>query len=62
MLNIIYEINLKNFNIESKNYTAVDLIDDNKGIYIQVTSNNTRDKIQTTIDKFIKKDFIKIIN
>ncbi len=59
LLNIIYGFKLKNANVESKNYTSVDLIDDNNGIYIQVTSTNTRDKVQTTIDKFIKKEFYK---
>ena len=59
LLNIMYGYNLKNANIDSRNYASVDLIDDNNGIYFQVTSNNTRDKVQTTIDKFIKKEFYK---
>lgn len=59
LLNIIYGLSLKNANVESKNYTSVDLIDKNNDIYIQVTSTNTRDKIQSTIDKFIKKEFYK---
>ena len=62
LLNIVYDYNLKNANIDSKNYSSVDLIDDTSGIYFQVTSNNTRDKVQTTIDSLSKKIFIRIIN
>lgn len=59
LLNIIYGLSLKNANVESKNYISVDLIDKNNSIYIQVTSTNTRNKVQSTIDKFIKKEFYK---
>ena len=59
LLNIIYGLSLKNANVERKNYISVDLIDKNNKIYIQVTSTNTRNKVQSTIDKFIKKEFYK---
>lgn len=59
LLNIIYGYDLKNINAEVKGFTAVDLIDDKNGIYIQVTSDNSTDKVQTTIDKFIKTGFYK---
>lgn len=59
LLNIIYGLSLKNANVKSKNYISVDLIDKNNNIYIQVTSTNTRNKVQSTIDKFIKKEFYK---
>lgn len=57
LLNIIYNYNLRNANIDKKNYDAVDLIDDNNHIYIQVTSTNTREKIQHTINEFIKNSY-----
>lgn len=55
LLNLIFEWELINLNIEKKNTAAIDLADKHKKIAIQVTSTNNRDKIQYTIDKFIEK-------
>ena len=55
LLNLIYGYQLKNANIEKKNFDSVDLIDDISGVYFQVTSNRKSEKIKDTIDKFIKK-------
>lgn len=52
LLNIIYDLNLTNLNIDKLNFTAVDLGDFNKKICIQVTSSNNIEKIRTTIIKF----------
>lgn len=48
--------NLVNKNHEVKNTPAYDLVDENKRIFIQVTANKSREKIQETIDKFIKHE------
>ncbi len=45
----------RNLNSESTNYTAIDLIDNNDGHAIQVTSTTDRSKVTETIEKF-KKD------
>lgn len=59
LLNLIYGYQLKNANIEKKNFDSVDLIDDISGVYFQVTSNRKSQKIKDTIDKFIKKEYYK---
>lgn len=51
-LNLIYGYNLKNVNLITKNYKAIDLIDEEKRIAIQVTSDSTSTKIKETIRKF----------
>ena len=50
LLNLVYGYQLKNANIEEKNFDSVDLIDDISGIYFQVTSNKRSEKIKDTID------------
>lgn len=57
LINTIFDWNVKNLNTESKNYTAIDLGDEDKRITIQVTSETRREKIQTTIDKFIENKY-----
>lgn len=59
LLNLVYGYQLKNANIEEKNFDSVDLIDDISGVYFQITSNKRSEKIKDTIDKFIKKEFYK---
>ena len=53
LLNLIYDLKLKNVNKIEKNAAAIDLIDSENGISIQVTSNNTSDKIKHTISEYI---------
>lgn len=55
LLNLIYGYNLKNLNILEKNTPAIDLGDEENRISIQVTSDNSSEKIKETISKFIKK-------
>nr|MBI1230303.1 SMEK domain-containing protein [Cytophagales bacterium] len=53
-LNIVYDLELKNINNKKRNAVSVDLIDEKKRIAFQITSTNTKQKIQETIDSFIK--------
>ena len=55
LLNLIMGWNLRNVNFSEKNTPGIDLVDDDNKITVQVTSNNTSDKIKHTIDEFIKK-------
>lgn len=55
LLNLIYGYNLKNLNVVEKNAIAIDLFDEKKRICIQVTSDNSSEKIKETIHKFIEK-------
>lgn len=55
ILNIIYDYNLSNANTTIKrNYPAVDLVDFENSISIQVTSDKSGKKIKSTINTFIK--------
>lgn len=54
LLNLIMGWNLRNVNFSEKNTPGIDLVDDDNKITVQVTSNNTSDKIKHTIDEFIK--------
>ena len=54
ILNIVYGLNLVNINNEVKNSSAIDLVDTDNRIAIQVTSTATGEKIKHTIDEFIK--------
>lgn len=54
LLNLVYGCQLKNENHRRKNSPAVDLTDSQNRIAVQVTSDNSRDKIQATIDRFIR--------
>ena len=56
ILNIIYNCNFENMNINQKNYPAIDLGDLKNGIAIQVTSEGTSDKIKNTIETFVSKN------
>lgn len=53
ILNIIYDLNLSNINAESINYPAIDLRDINNKIAFQITTTNTKQKINKTLDKFL---------
>lgn len=63
VLNLIYELNLKNLNTsEKKNYPAIDLADFNKGIAFQITATSDFTKIKDTIGKFINEELDKYFN
>jgi hypothetical protein len=52
LLNMIHGIQLKNMNELKSNYPAIDLADKNARLCFQVTSENTKKKVESTIDKF----------
>lgn len=54
ILNRVYGINLENANFEKKNYSAIDLIDKENRIAIQVTSTASSDKIKHTLEQYVK--------
>ncbi|MCM1119018.1 MAG: SMEK domain-containing protein [bacterium] len=56
LLNLMYGYQLVNKNHEVQNTPAYDLVDKDKRIYIQVTADHEREKIQRTIDKFIENE------
>lgn len=56
LLNIIFDYNLINANTIKKNIAGIDLIDINKRISIQVTSDNSSKKIKHTIEEFISNN------
>lgn len=62
LLNVIFGYHLENLNQTAPNYTAIDLGDKTNKIAIQVTVERTRDKVQTTVDKFIEKSYHKTYN
>ena len=51
-LNLLYGYELKNANRDKQNTPAIDLFDDERGIVIQVTSDNSAEKIHKTINGF----------
>ena len=59
LINHIEGYNLINANTIEKNASAIDLFDDDKRISVQVTSDNTSEKIKHTIDVFCKNDSYK---
>lgn len=52
ILNIVFDINLKNSNSTNTNSVAIDLEDVENSIAVQVTSTSRKNKIQETLDKF----------
>ena len=55
LLNLIFDYKLKNINVIEKNAPAIDLIDEENKISIQVTSDNSNTKIKHTINEYIDK-------
>lgn len=54
LLNLIYDYQLVNLNVERQSTVGIDLGDDANRVCFQVTSTFRRSKIQETIDKFIE--------
>ena len=52
LLNDVYGWSLKNANLLKENFPAIDLIDDENKVLIQVTSQTDTSKVRGTIDKF----------
>lgn len=60
ILNVIYDYELENLNNKiKKNFPGIDLGDDINRISVQVTSDNSKKKIQDTLDTFERKNYIK---
>jgi hypothetical protein len=57
LLNIIYDYSLINLNSREKNFSSIDLADENAKLSIQITSVNTSTKIIKTIEGFIKNKY-----
>ncbi len=53
-MNLLYDYKLKNANFEKQNVAAIDLFDDEKQLVIQVTSDNSSEKVHDTIKSFNK--------
>ena len=56
LFNLLYEYNLKNLNESLQNVEAIDLIDDEKKIVIQVSATNTKQKIESSLNKKLIED------
>jgi len=56
ILNDVYGWDLKNANLLKENFPAIDLIDEENMIVIQVTSTTDTSKLRSTIEKFKKLD------
>lgn len=54
-LNLIFGINLSKDNIGSPTYETIDLHDTEREICFQVTANNTKIKVETTVKSFVSK-------
>ncbi|MBQ7921447.1 MAG: SMEK domain-containing protein [Clostridia bacterium] len=57
LLNLIYGYKLVNLNIQKENYPGIDLGDTTNRIAVQVTSDNSRDKVKETIRKFQENEY-----
>ncbi len=51
LINMIYGFRLHNMNQLQSNYPAIDLADENSQVCFQITSENTKRKIKSTIEK-----------
>ena len=58
LLNIVYGFQLKNLNCERKNYPGIDLGDTDNGIAVQITSDNSREKVKKTLNKFAEYGYM----
>lgn len=54
ILNLVYGVNLVNINNRVRNSAAIDLVDTENRIAVQVTSTSTGDKVKHTINEFVK--------
>ena len=52
LLNLIFGWNLRNVNLTKKNASAIDLVDDDNRVAIQVTSDTSAQKIRDTLKNF----------
>ena len=59
VLNLTYSWSLEDMNAIQTNYPAIDLGDEDSGVCIQVTAEDSSTKISKTIDKFLEKNLHK---
>ena len=57
LLSCIYGGKFVNANLQEKNKPAIDLVNSEVGIYVQITSTATFTKIKETLDKFFEKRY-----
>jgi len=57
LFNLLYDKNLKNLNDTSQNVEAIDLIDHDNEIMIQVSSTSTKQKIESALSKEKLKEY-----
>ena len=53
LFNLLYDKNLKNLNDTSQNIEAIDLIDHDNEIMIQVSSTSTKQKIESALSDMV---------
>lgn len=51
ILNIVYDLNLRNANLTEHNSKAIDLVDDASKVIVQVSSDNSSAKVKSSLDK-----------
>lgn len=56
LLNLVFDYQLINANSTINNATAIDLVDEERGIAIQVTASSEMKKYKETVEKFVKKN------
>jgi len=57
-LSIVYNASFENLNIGCSNFPGGDLVDHNKKIVVQVSTNISKDKLNSTVDKISKEAII----
>ena len=53
-LSLLFDADVTNANSERRNFPGIDLADKKKGICFQITSTNTKKKVQHTLDEFLE--------
>lgn len=57
LFNLVYDLHLENVNTTIHNVASIDLIDNENKIFVQVTSNATKTKVENTLKKEILKSY-----
>ncbi|GMQ55976.1 SMEK domain-containing protein [Vallitalea sediminicola] len=58
LLNILFNLELKNMNVYKQNVEGIDLVDDKNKIIAQVSSTSTKHKIEKSLSKDIFKKYV----
>lgn len=59
LMNYLFKLKLKRLEVAQKNFPSIDLSDQEKSIAVQVTTQSTKQKITSTLDKFNNYDLSK---